>query len=248
MTMNKKTRIMLMCLSLALLLGALLTFTERRGITELTDYFKNMHQEQQSGQQDDVTEPEGNTSPAEQGGADTPAPRQDNPKEGGDLPGDSLPATTEKGQPATSDMGTLTTESTQEVENPGPDGVVRHTKITISEQNLEWTKPEKYPHPGDLLRIVVPVNREYVFQVLAFEQMPDNQGLVVHADLCDVKGQVLMMFYQDHFSLQLTDFENKRAYSIYYNVKDNYYTVDERDMTLIHTTPTPVLPENFQHQ
>lgn len=247
-----------MCLSLLLALGALLAFSERRGITNLTDYFQNMHQEQQSDRQDDSAAPEdgaqaggqGNTgTPSREGDADQETtPQTDGSKKGGALPEGELTPATGKEQPATADMGTLTAESTQEVATPGPDGVVRHTKITISEQNLEWTKPDKYPHPGDMLSIEVPVNHKYVFQVLAFEQMPDNQGLVVHADLCDVKGQVLMMFYQDHFSLQLTDFENKRAYSIYYNVKENFYTVDERDMTLIHSTPAPAIPENIQQQ
>lgn len=240
-----------MCLAVSL--GALLAFFELGGITNLTDYFRSMHTEQQQGQPEASTPTDGQggseTTPGE-GGTDGTAPSQPaTPQKDGDLTLDTEPLPSGKEAPPVTDMGTLTTENTQEVPNPGPDGLVRHSKIAITEKNLEWTHPDKYPHPGDMLSIEVPVNHKYVFQVLAFEKLPDDEGLVVHADLCDVKGQVLMMFYKDHFSLQLTDFENNRAYSIYYNVKDNFYTVDERDMTLIHTTPAPATPADIQqHQ
>lgn len=232
--MKGGTRRILAIVAAVVTLAAVLCLCERRGITSLSDYLWNMHQPAVDNQPGSpgVDSPAGEDSPAstpsEPGGAKDGA--ADIPVSAGETGKDTPPA---------HDLGTLPATETREVETPGADGVVRRSTIELPPHALDWTRPERHPQPGEIISLELPVNHKFLFQVLSLEELPQGAGLVVYASLCNARGKVVMMFCEDHFSLQLQDEEAHRSYMVYYNVRENHYTVEEADSTLQRVTPAP---------
>lgn len=135
--------------------------------------------------------------------------------------------------PTTQDMGTICAEETEIVSPPGSDGVVRRSKVTIPDEAFDWAKPNHYPKVGDLLRISIPVDHEFLIEVLSFETRPNGKDLVILGDLHGGRGRVSLMIFEEHFSLLITDEEQRRTYNIYYDVRQNYYSVEETDTSLL---------------
>lgn len=215
-----------MVLAAALTIGAVLALCERRGITSLTGYLAGMHAGAEPAVPQDPPA-EGTADPAVQPGGVS--------GEKGDDAGGVLVSSDKDDTPTA--LGTLVPGTVQQVDEPG--GVVSRTQVDLPQEALAWTTPGKYPSVGELLSIGMPSGRTYVFQVISFEQLPEGRGLVVLAELQNGHGKVNMMFYTDHFSMQLVDREAKRSYSVFYDVRDNHYTVEEADMTKVHATLAP---------
>lgn len=217
-------------------LGSALWLTTRRNIIDITALMASMHTPADA--------PQAAPAPDNAAVATATDTKSDKPAapESTDTPlNDKEAATT-----SPRNLGAITTQETETIDNPGNDGVIRRSRITLPEEALAWAQPEQYPKVGDLLQITIPENHHFIIDVLSFEQLPEQRGLVVLGGLHNGKGKADLMLYETHFSLVITDEENHRAYDIFYNVTQNYYTVEEIDTTLFpvrHTCPATEMHE-----
>lgn len=228
--MNKKNLTACIC-SAVIAIGAVVWLADRRNMIDLTALMGSMHTPTAAEQPQ--AEPEPPASPA--------ATEQTAPSEKPNLPPPDPQMQPTGGKDGTAgntpqDLGTITVQETEEIAKPGDDCVVRRSKITLPEEALAWTRPAQYPKEGDLLQITVPENHLFIIEVLSFEQLPQERGLVVLGALYNGKGSANLMLHESYFSLSVTDEEHHRIYNIYYDVTQNYYTVEELDTTL---APTP---------
>lgn len=224
--MNIKNLIACICAALVAL-GSALWLADRRNIIDLTALMGSMHtppteKQTQAEQKEKPNQP-----------TDSPQIQNDeNDGKGGNTPQTQHDENDEKGGNTPQNLGSITVQETEEIAEPGADGVVRRSKITLPEEALAWTRPAQYPKNGDLLQITVPENHRFIIEVFSFEQLPQERGLVVLGALFNGKGRANLMLYESHFSLSIVDEEHRRIYNIYYDVTQNYYTVEEIDTTV----------------
>lgn len=232
--MNKKNLTACIC-SAVVALGSALWLGNRHNIIDLTALMGSMHTPAPEQPQQDADRPNPDATAAPEHTADQGKPNQPDP-------GSLQPTPDDKGTGGNTprELGTITVQETEEIAHPGDDCVVRRSKITLPEEALAWTKPAQYPKEGDLLQITVPENHRFIIEVLSFEQLPQERGLVVLGGLFNGKGSANLMLHESYFSLSVTDEENNRIYNIYYDVTQDYYTVEEIDTTLA-PTPAPCM-------
>lgn len=157
------------------------------------------------------------------------------------------------------DLGAFQHTDEIKYDKPDSEGTLRICRVPLPEGALDWTQPMQEPACGDVIKITLPDNKKYSFEVTSVDvEEEPYKKIVVHGKLLAADGHVTMMLLDKRLLMQIEDTnpDEPRVYNVSfaeeYTAKDGpeIYIVQEIDPRLVaHSTPlllTDEAPQNTQ--
>ena len=104
------------------------------------------------------------------------------------------------------DLGAFQHTDEIKYDKPDSEGTLRICRVPLPDGALNWAQPMQEPSCGDIIKISLPDDKKYTFEVTSvdIEQVPYKK-IVVHGKLLEADGNVTMMLLDKRLLMQIED-------------------------------------------